>query len=69
MLGTEYMKDTSQPRLNSSYGGKGSCFVNGAGLEIEREPALKGIFLLTGGSLLMEGYPGPQKTMVCPTGS
>ena len=66
---TKAMKDTSKPRLNSYYGGAESCFVNSAGLEIERESALKGIFLLTRGSLLMEGYPGPHKTMVCPTGT
>src|ERR1035438_2443175 len=55
---TKAMKDTSKPRLNSYYGGAESCFVNSAGLEIERESALKGIFLLTRGSLLMEGCPG-----------
>jgi|ERR1039457_3663935 hypothetical protein len=65
---TKAMKDTSKPRLNSYYGGAESCFVNSAGLEIERESALKGIFLLTRGSLLMEGCPGPQKTMVYRTG-
>src|ERR1035441_7901162 len=65
---TKAMKDTSKPRLNSYYGGAESCFVNSAGLEIERESALKGIFLLTRGSLLMEGCPGPPKTMVYPTG-
>src|ERR1039457_4515003 len=54
---TKAMKDTSKPRLNSYYGGAESCFVNSAGLEIERESALKGIFLSTRGSLLMEGYP------------
>src|ERR1017187_5434835 len=61
------MKDPSEPRLNSYYGGTESCFVNGAGLERKRESALKGIFLLTGGSLLMEGRPVGETPVAWPS--